>query len=116
MRMPWSSDWRLRASSLRRPTKNGRSCSRPYVTSSRRAAVVCPSATGPRRTSRSRCERDEQAAVVVVGGEEVGGHRLLLSRPRADLQLLPEPADAPLERERGGVAVLFEPVQAESLD
>ena len=36
-----------------------------------------------RSTSAARCERDQQSAVVVVGGEEVADHRLLLTRARS---------------------------------
>ena len=44
-------------------------------------------------------QRDEQAAVVVVGGEEVGDDLLLDAAARADRELLAEPAHAPFARE-----------------
>ena len=47
----------------------------------------------------ARRERDEQPAVLVVRGEEVGGHRLVDPGPRAQRELLAEPAHAPLERD-----------------
>ena len=49
------------------------------------------------RPGLARRERDEQPAVLVVGGEEVGGHRLLDARARPQTSAVsPEPADAPL--------------------
>jgi len=43
-----------------------------------------------------RRERDEQAAVLVVGREEVGGHALLEARSGANLELLPHLPNSPL--------------------
>ena len=56
-------------------------------------------------------ERDEQAAVVVVGREEVGGDRLDLARARAQLELLAEPPHAPLERERDRALAASKPAR-----
>ena len=66
-------------------------------------------------TSEGR-ERDEQAAVLVVGGEEVGGDRLDLAGARAELELLAEPPHAPFERERDRAAAVREAVEPERLD
>ena len=52
-----------------------------------------------------RREADEQPAVVVVGGEDVGDHRLLVPAARADRELLAEPPNAPFARELDGLRV-----------
>ena len=41
---------------------------------------------------------DKQAAIVVVGGEEIGGNRLALARTGAQLEPFAEPSHAPFER------------------
>src|SRR3982750_1661168 len=64
----------------------------------------------------ARAERDEQAAVLVVGGEEVGDDLLLPSGPRPEAQALAEATHAPLERELCGVALGLESAQPEALD
>ena len=62
-----------------------------------------------------RRETDQEAAVVVVGWEEIHRHRLHVPDPRAQLELLPEPSNAPFDRDLRG-AVALEPGQPERLD
>src|SRR5206468_9551360 len=92
-------------------------------------APSCGSSSPPSRRSRSfsrgsrrswpglrtRREADEQAAVLVVGGEEVGGHRLHVPRAGAKLEPLAEAPDAPVERDLSRVLAV-EAGQAERLD
>ena len=68
----------------------------------------------PARLARS--ERDEQAAVLVVGGEEVERDRLARARRGSQLGLLVELPHAPLERGRHGALAVLEPVEPERLD
>src|SRR4051812_15926290 len=63
----------------------------------------------------ARRESHEQAAVVVVGGEEVPGDGLDGAGPRAQLELLVEPPHAPLDRDLGR-AVALEAGDPERLD
>ena len=53
----------------------------------------------------TRRQREQEAAVVVVGGEEVHDDALLDAGTRADLELLPHLADAPLAHDLDGCAV-----------
>src|SRR5581483_1411151 len=46
-----------------------------------------------------RCEREQEAAVVVVGREDVGDDALLAAGTRPDRELLAEPPHAPFLRE-----------------
>src|SRR3954467_8578429 len=61
-------------------------------------------------------ERHKQAAVLVVGGEEVDADRLHPPRPVPDLERLVELAHAPLEHDVHRVRALAEAAQAERLD
>ena len=71
---------------------------------------------GSRTSSRPlpRREPDQETAVVVVGGEEVGSDRLHVTYPRAQHELLPEPPDAPFQSDLRG-ALALEPGQPERL-
>src|SRR5436305_1754147 len=64
----------------------------------------------------ARAERNEQAAVFVVRGEEIRSDRLRLAGTRPEVDLLSETPDAPLERQRCGVPVGAEAVQPQPLD
>src|SRR5205823_6249830 len=61
-------------------------------------------------------QRDEQPAVVVVGGEEIAGDRLGVAVARAQLDLLAEPPHAPFERELRRILVFLEAGEPEALD
>src|SRR5262245_32072851 len=63
----------------------------------------------------ARRERDEKAAVLVVGREDVGRHLLDLPGARAKQELLTEAPDAPLERERDRALALLVAVEPECL-
>src|SRR6266853_6168954 len=63
-----------------------------------------------------RRQRNEEAAVVVVGGKEVGSHLLPAARARLQLERLVQAADAPFERELRRVLRLLEAAEAEALD
>ena len=69
----------------------------------------------PRDSASARRQRDEQAAVGVVGREEVGGDLLLVPGSCAHAQPLAEPAHAPLARQARGVLAVLEAAQAEAL-
>ena len=83
-------------------SRRGTTSTRPWP--ARRSSQPSPG----RRRSTSRpasaaSERDEQAAVLVVRGEEVGGDGLVDPGARAEREPLAESPDAPLERERDRV-------------
>src|SRR5207248_8576281 len=59
---------------------------------------------------------NQQPAVLVVGGEEVGGDPFLLAGTRAKLESLPEAPNAPLDRQLRRVHVCREAAQPEPLD
>src|SRR2546425_5158744 len=67
-------------------------------------------------TSAARRERDQQPAVLVVGGEEVGGDPLLLTAARTQTKAFAEPADAPFERQLGRIPLRLETAEPEPLD
>src|SRR5581483_11041528 len=60
--------------------------------------------------------RDEQPAVGVVRREEIGDYGLDDARLRPQLELLAEPAHAPLEGHRHGVLSVLEPGETEPFD
>src|SRR5207248_7214356 len=74
-------------------------------------------ATSPARPLplRTRRDRDKQAAVVVVGGEEISGDRLPLAGARAQLEPLAESSYTPLECELRGIAAVFVARQNEAV-
>src|SRR5438105_419624 len=67
-------------------------------------------------TSAARCERDEKPAVLVIGGEEIGRHQFLLAGARPHLELLPEPANTPFERDLRRVLLGLEAAEPEPVD
>src|SRR4051794_27803759 len=114
--MPSSAGSRRSALSGRRPRGGGAGSPRGSAAWWRRVAGGSSFATRRRSTSRSRCERDEQPAVVVVRREEVPGHPLRLAPVRPQLEPLTHATDAPFECERRRVPIRREPAQAEALD
>src|SRR5205807_8748005 len=100
-----------------RPRNGSAGSSSSCARSSPRKAAASAFATAPRRTSRSTwCERDEQSAVLVVGGEEVGRDVLTLPGARTQLELLAEPSHTPFERDLGRVLLRRETVEPEAID
>ena len=81
-------------------------------------AGLCPSSRIEvvQKGCLARRQRDEQAAVVVVGREDVRGDGLDLACARAELDLLAEPPHAPFERERDRALALLEAGEAERVD
>src|SRR5438874_7920519 len=72
--------------------------------------------TWPTCMSAARCDGDEQAAVLVVRGEEVRNDVLPLAGPCPQLELLAEAPHAPFERELGGILLSLEAAECEPFD
>src|SRR6266536_989204 len=81
-----------------------------------RSESMAPFSLAVRLLRSARRQGDEQAAVIVVGGKEVRAHRFRLPTPRPELDLLPETADAPFERQLRRVSLLLEAREPERLD
>src|SRR4051812_15438000 len=97
------------------PSRSSRTTSR-MPRAVRWYAIEAPIAPPPTTTTSARSgstslagrERHQQAAVGVVGREEVGGDPLGLPRARPHLQGLAEATDAPLDGEHGRISLRLE--------
>src|SRR5437867_787584 len=112
-RPPPSTGWSRSASSVE-PTNGPRTPSCESSRSPSRRSRNCRRGSKRNSRLRTRRDRDQQPAIVVVRGKEVGSDRFLFAGAGPQLEPLAEPPHAPLERELRGIAAVLVAGQPEA--